>query len=189
MILSVIIVCPLEWRGTCGKIGFDHAGDDGARLDQIDRSDGRIQLIELLAPAQKLGVDRRDLVQDLAHLVEVADELAHLGASGVRDIIHLRPLAWDADREVELRAVATLSGAMAARPAAALVSLYERAAHDAIERRKLPEQLPAPLAKVRSGQASLMRSMASSLIMLVIQLWDRSAESFGFILGRGGRGI
>jgi hypothetical protein len=56
--LSVIIVCPFERRGTCGKIGFDHAGDDGARLDQIDRSDGRVHLIELLAPAQKLGVDR-----------------------------------------------------------------------------------------------------------------------------------
>ena len=89
--------------------------------------------------SQKLCIDGADLVEIFAHLAEVADELAHLGASGVRNVVHPRALAWDADRQVKLRAVATLAGAMAARPAAALVSLYERAAHDAIECRKLPE--------------------------------------------------
>jgi hypothetical protein len=42
--LAVIIVCPLriERRGAGGKIGLDHAGDDGARHVEIERSDGRI---------------------------------------------------------------------------------------------------------------------------------------------------
>ena len=64
--------------------------------------------IELLAPAQKFGVDRRDLVEDLAHLAEIADEFAHLGASGVRHVVHLRPLARRADRQIQLRSVTAL---------------------------------------------------------------------------------
>ena len=58
------MICPLRigWRDSCSKIGLDHAGDDGARLDQIDRSNGRIHSVDPLAPAQKLGIDRRDLV-------------------------------------------------------------------------------------------------------------------------------
>jgi hypothetical protein len=53
VIFAVIIAVPLrivlkarlrhdERRGACGKIGLDHAGDDGARHIEIERSDGRI---------------------------------------------------------------------------------------------------------------------------------------------------
>jgi hypothetical protein len=34
-----------------GKVGIDHAGDDGARFCEIQRCDGRVHLVELLAAA------------------------------------------------------------------------------------------------------------------------------------------
>jgi hypothetical protein len=51
--LVVIIVCPLriERRGAGCKIALDHAGDDGARLVEIERSNGRVHSVELLAGA------------------------------------------------------------------------------------------------------------------------------------------
>jgi hypothetical protein len=33
------------------KIGLDHAGDDGARLREIQRSNGRVHSVEVLAAA------------------------------------------------------------------------------------------------------------------------------------------
>jgi hypothetical protein len=55
----------VERRGAGSKIGFDHVGDDGARLGKIERCDSRIHLVEILAATQKLGIDRANLVEHL----------------------------------------------------------------------------------------------------------------------------
>jgi hypothetical protein len=55
----------IERRGASSEIGFDHVGDDGARLGKIERCDGRIHLVETLAATQKLGIDRAYLVEHL----------------------------------------------------------------------------------------------------------------------------
>jgi hypothetical protein len=47
----------IQRRSACSEIGFDHVGDDGARLDKVECCDGRIHLVETFAAAQKLGVD------------------------------------------------------------------------------------------------------------------------------------
>jgi hypothetical protein len=52
-------------RGAPSAIGFNHVGDDGARLDEVERCNGRIHLVQTLAAAQKLGIDRTNLVQHL----------------------------------------------------------------------------------------------------------------------------
>jgi hypothetical protein len=51
-------------RGS-SQIGFDHVGDDGARLGKIEGCEGRIHLVQTLAATQKLGIDRADLVEHL----------------------------------------------------------------------------------------------------------------------------
>ena len=52
-------------RGAPSEIGFDHIGDDGARLGQIEGCNRRVHLVETLPATQKLGVDRADLVEHL----------------------------------------------------------------------------------------------------------------------------
>ena len=52
-------------RGAGSKKGFDHVGDDGARLGKIECCNSRVYLVETLAAAQKLGIDRTDLVEHL----------------------------------------------------------------------------------------------------------------------------
>ena len=43
-------LCIEHW-GAGRKIGLDHAGDDGARLREIQRSNGRVHSVEILAAA------------------------------------------------------------------------------------------------------------------------------------------
>ena len=52
-------------RGAPSKVRFDHVGDDGARLGEIEGGDGRIHLVETLAAAQQFGIDRANLVEHL----------------------------------------------------------------------------------------------------------------------------
>jgi hypothetical protein len=52
-------------RGACSEIGFDHVGDDGARLGKVEGFDGRVHLIETFAATQKLGIDCTDFVEYL----------------------------------------------------------------------------------------------------------------------------
>ena len=78
----------VERRGATSKIGFDHVGEDGARLGEVEGSDGRVHLVETLAAAQKFGIDRADLVEHLAQFAEVGEELADFGGrSPVRLIV------------------------------------------------------------------------------------------------------
>jgi hypothetical protein len=66
-------------RGATSKIGFDHVGEDGARFDDVESSDGRVHLVETLAAAQKFGIDRAYLVERLAQFAEVGPAAALVG--------------------------------------------------------------------------------------------------------------
>src|SRR6202521_204412 len=64
-ILEIIMIGSL-WVGRWGassKVGFDHVGDDGARLGEVEGGDGRMHLVKTLAAAQQFGIDRADLVE------------------------------------------------------------------------------------------------------------------------------
>ena len=55
-------------RGASSEIGHNHVGENGARLGEIEGGECRIHrdLPEILAPAQKFGIDRTDLVESFA---------------------------------------------------------------------------------------------------------------------------
>ena len=84
-------------RGATSKIGFDHIGEDGARLGDVEGSDGRVHLVETLAAAQKFGIDRADLVEHLAQFAEVGKELADFGVGCIRHVANPRALAGSTD--------------------------------------------------------------------------------------------
>ena len=52
-------------RGAPSQIGFDHIGDDDARLGQIEGCNRRVHLVETLPATQKFGIERTDLVEHL----------------------------------------------------------------------------------------------------------------------------
>jgi hypothetical protein len=52
-------------RGAPSQIGFDHIGDDGARLGQIEGCNRRVHLVETLPATQKFGIQRTDLAEHL----------------------------------------------------------------------------------------------------------------------------
>ena len=68
-------------QGAPSKVGFDHVGDDGTRLGEVEGGDGRIHLVETFAAAQQFGIDRADLVEHLLQLAEVGEELGDLGTA------------------------------------------------------------------------------------------------------------
>jgi hypothetical protein len=55
-------------RGASSEIGHNHVGENGAHLGEIEGNEGRVHrdLPEILAPAQKLGIDCTDLVESFA---------------------------------------------------------------------------------------------------------------------------
>src|SRR5262245_27213639 len=85
-------------RSAGSKKRFDHVGENGARLGEVDSRDGRIHLIEFLASTQEFGVDRTDLVERVAHPAVIVEILADFGDGVVRHIAYLRTLTGDADR-------------------------------------------------------------------------------------------
>ena len=80
-------------RGAPSKEGFDHVGDDGTRLGEVEGGDGRIHLVETLAAAQQFGIDRADLVEHLLQFAEVDEELGDLGVSCIGHVAEPRTLA------------------------------------------------------------------------------------------------
>jgi hypothetical protein len=52
-------------RGAPSQIGFDHIGDDDARLGQIEGCNRRVHLVETLPATEKFGIERTDLVEHL----------------------------------------------------------------------------------------------------------------------------
>ena len=83
--------------GATSKIGFDHVGEDDARLGDVEGSDGRVHLVEALAAAQKFGIDRADLVEHLAQFAEVGEELADFGVGRIRNVTDPRAFAGSTD--------------------------------------------------------------------------------------------
>jgi hypothetical protein len=70
--------------GATSKIGFDHVGEDDARLGDVEGGDGRVHLVEALAAAQKFGIDRADFVEHLAQFAEVGECGSWRGSAGLR---------------------------------------------------------------------------------------------------------
>ena len=135
-------------RGAPSKVGFDHVGDDGTRLGEVEGGDGRIHLVETFAAAQQFGVDRADLVEHLLQFAEVGEELDDLAASCIGHIAKPRALAGSSDcGEISLGAVPGSVGAVAVGPAAAFVGLYQRAAHNLLDRGQTAHELVATLAQ------------------------------------------
>src|SRR6516165_5227177 len=70
----------------------------------------------------------------------VGQELCRLSIRLLRHIVHLRPQAGIADRQVILGAMTGAVGTLASRLAASFVALDERAAQDRLERRQLAQE-------------------------------------------------
>jgi hypothetical protein len=131
-------------RGATSKIGFDHVGEDGARFDDVESSDGRVHLVETLAAAQKFGIDRAYLVERLAQFAEVGEELADFGVGCIRHVANPRALAGSTDcGKIPLGAMPRPIDTVAVGPAAALVGLDQRAAQYLFDRRQAARELVA----------------------------------------------
>ena len=140
----------VERRGAPSKVGFDHVGDDGARLGEVEGSDGRVHLVETLAAAQQFGIDRANLVEHLLQLAEVGEELGDLDMGCIRHVAEPRALAGSSDcGEISLGAVPRSVDAVAVGPAAALVGLDQRAAHDLLDRGQAAHEPVATFAQGR----------------------------------------
>ena len=135
-------------RGATSKIGFDHVGEDGARLGEVEGSDGRVHLVETLAAAQKFGIDRADFVEHLAQFAEVGEELADFGVGRIRNVTDPRALAGSTDcGKISLGAMPSSVDTVAVGPPAAFVGLDQRAAQYLFDRRQAARKLVATLAK------------------------------------------
>jgi hypothetical protein len=135
-------------RGAPSKVRFDHVGDDGSRLGEIEGGDGRLHLVETLAAAQQFGIDRADLVEHLLQFAEVGEELRDLSISCIGHVAEPRAFAGSSDcGEISLGAVPRSFGAVAVGPAAAFVGLHQRTAHDLLDRGQAAHELMATLAQ------------------------------------------
>lgn len=138
----------VERRGATSKIGFDHVGEDDARLGDVEGSDGRVHLVETLAAAQKFGVDRTDLVEHLAQFAKVGEELADFGVGCIRHVADAWALAGLTDRgKISLGAVTRPVDTVAVGPPATLVGLDQRAAQYLLDRRQAAREPMATFAQ------------------------------------------
>jgi hypothetical protein len=138
----------VDRRGATSKIGFDHVGEDDARLGDVEGSDGRVHLVETLAAAQELGIDRTDLVEHLAQFVEVGEELADFGVGCIWHVADPWALAGSTDcGKISLGAVASTVDTVAVGPPAALVGLDQRAAQYLLDRRQAAREPVATFAQ------------------------------------------
>jgi hypothetical protein len=134
----------IERRGASSKIGFDHVGDDGARLGKIERCDSRIHLVETLAATQKLGIDRANLVEHLLQFAVVGEKRSDLGVIRVRHIAKARAFAGSGDRgQVSLGPVPGPVDAMTTGPATTFVGLDQGPTYDLLDWWQGPHQLVA----------------------------------------------
>src|SRR5215469_13437765 len=81
----------------------------------------------------------------------VAQELCRLSVRLLRHIVHLRPQAGIADRQIILGAMTGAVGALASRFAASFVAFDERTTKDRLERRQLAQERVAALPQGSSG--------------------------------------
>src|SRR6266404_751247 len=132
-ILEIIMLGSLRvgrW-GATSKIGFDHVGEDDARLGDIEGSDGRVHLVE-----------------PLAQFAEVGEELADFGVGRIRHVTDPRALAGSTDcGKISLGAMPSSVDTVAVGPPAAFVGLDQRAAQYLFDRRQTARKLVATFAK------------------------------------------
>ena len=134
----------VERRGACSEIGFDHVGDDGARLGKIERCDSRIHLVETLAATQKLGIDCANLVEHLLKLAVIGEKRGDLGIGRIRYIAEAWAFAGAGDRgQVSLGSVPRSVDAMTTGSTTTLVGLDQRPAYDLLDWWQGPHQLVA----------------------------------------------
>src|SRR5215469_13034543 len=81
----------------------------------------------------------------------VGQELCRLSVRLLRHIVHLRPQAGIADRQIILGAMTGAVGALASQLAASFVAFDERTAKDRLERRQLAQECVAALAQGSRG--------------------------------------
>ena len=126
--------------------GYQHIGEKYAAQSHVDRYlAGRKSLAhgetsERLSAAQQFAVDLADGLQDLARSMIVGQELYGLSVRLLRHIIHLRPQAGIADRQIVLGAMTRAVGAFASRLAASFVAFDERTAEDGLEWGQLAQE-------------------------------------------------
>ena len=131
-------------RGAPSKVRFDHVGDDGARLGEVEGGDGRIHLVETLATTQKLGIDRANLVEHLLKLAVIGEKRGDLGIGRIRYIAEAWAFAGAGDRgQVSLGSVPRSVGAMTTGSTTTLVGLDQRPAYDLLDWWQGPHQLVA----------------------------------------------
>src|ERR1700688_461986 len=111
-------------RGATTRYGSNHVGKEHPRLAESKAWDGRFHLVDPLATAQKLGIDRTDLVEHLLQLAIIAEELGDLGVGCIRHVTKPRAFAGLPDcGQISLGAVPRSVDAVAVRPTATLVGL------------------------------------------------------------------
>ena len=142
-------------RGAGSKKGFDHVGENGACLSEVERRDGWIHSVEFLAAAEELGVDRTDLVERLAHVAIIVEVLGDFEESMVRHVIYLRTLTGRAHRQIALGAVAAIVGAVPGRPQRLYFSSSE------------PRSTRASGGRPRRSMARRLRSAADAVFFTV----------------------
>jgi hypothetical protein len=139
-IFELIVIGPLqiERRGTGGKIGRNHVGDDGARLGEIESNERRVHgdLSKILASSQEFRIDRANLVESFAQLAEVVDQFGNLHMSIVGHLVPARTPARLADGQIMLRSMSWPVDAVAVWSTATLVGLDQCATHDIFDRRQ-----------------------------------------------------
>src|SRR6266852_3197752 len=112
----------------------------------------------------------------------VGQELCRLSVRLLRYIIHLRPQAGVADRQIVLGAMARAVGAFASRLAAWFVALDERTPEDRLERRQLAKESVASFPQ--GGSALILRELECGSFSVAREWTDWAdpplSDSLGF---------
>ena len=101
----------------------------------------------ILASSQEFRIDRTNLVERLAQLAEVVDQLGDLQMGIVGYVIPSRTPAGLADGQIPLRAMSWSIDAVAVRPTTALVCLDQCAAQELLDRRQVAHEPSATFAQ------------------------------------------
>lgn len=128
---------------------YNHVGEDGARLGNVEGNEGRVHgdLSEILASPQQFRIDRADFVQRFPQFAEVVEIAGDLGVGSVRHIVSSRLAAGPSDGEISLRPMSRSIDAVAVRTATPFVRLEQRAAQQLLDRRQAAHQFVTAFAQ------------------------------------------
>jgi len=126
--------------GVAVEPAFEPVGEEHAAQSRIDRyvEGGKrfahSKLLECLPTAQQFAIDLAEGLPDLAGAVVVGEKRGRLSIRLLREVIHLRPPAGIAHREIVLGAMSRTVGTLASGLATSFVALDEGTAEDLLER-------------------------------------------------------